>query len=1587
MQTKTKKAVNQPKQEITPSIKHNVAVSDSSPIIDLDPMAGIQSSSSVTTGTIQIATGVAFDADIADTTDTDIKTIKVVLGGAGLNETNDKLVLDAELALNADIAKVTGKTIGTVSGLEYSYTHASKTLIISKTSGAFDPADVAKVVEAIQLKNTDAASQLGTRVATITYTDTDGNESEPATASLSVALYRGFVINGEVADDWSGFSVSSAGDVNGDGLDDLIVGAPFADPNGKLSAGKSYIVFGKANSNAINLSTIADASNPLGGFVINGEAAGDWSGYSVSSAGDVNGDGLDDLIVGAYAADLTGKSKVGKSYVVFGKTNSSAINLSTIADASNPTGGFVINGEAKYDRSGFSVSSAGDVNGDGLDDLIVGADSADPSDKSSAGKSYVVFGKANSSAINLSAIADASNPTGGFVINGEARYDYSGSSISSAGDVNGDGLDDLIVGAIYADPSGKSKAGKSYVVFGKANSSAINLSAIADASNPTGGFVINGETTHDNSGCSVSSAGDVNGDGLDDLIVGADGADPSGKPDAGKSYVVFGKANNSAINLSAIADASNPLGGFVINGGAAGDQSGFSVSSAGDVNGDGLDDLIVGAWDIRPSGRPNAGKSYVVFGKANSSAIDLSAIADASNPIGGFVIHGEAWDDRSGSSVSSAGDVNGDGLDDLIVGAYGADPSGKSYAGKSYVLFGKTDTSAIDLVNLGGDSKYAIDYLGDKNANTLTGTSKDEIFVAGAGDDTLTGNGGMDVFNAGLGKDSILINASNISALEQTGAGNRARVDGGGGVDTLKLDGAGLTLDLTKISNTRIQDIEIIDIRGSGNNTLELNLNDLLDASTSTNILKVLGNSGDIVNASGLIKTTSTETENGIAYDVYTYSDAKAALWVQQNVKVNMHRGFVINGEAAGDESGRSVSNAGDVNGDGLDDLIVGARYADPSDKSDAGKSYVVFGKANGSAINLSAIADASNSTGGFVINGEAAGDQNGISVSNAGDVNGDGLDDLIVGAFFADPNGKLSAGKSYVVFGKANSSAINLSAIADASNPTGGFVINGETRYDRSGYSVSSAGDVNGDGLDDLIVGAYNANLTGKPNAGKSYVVFGKANSSAINLSAIADASNPLGGFVINGEAASDYSGHSVSSAGDVNGDGLDDLIVSAYGADPSGKSGAGKSYVVFGKTNSSAIDLSAIADASNPTGGFVINGEAKYDRSGFSVSSAGDVNGDGLDDLIVGASNARSYAGKSYVVFGKANSSAIDLSAIADTSNPLGGFVINGEAASDWSGFSVSSAGDVNGDGLDDLIVGAYGADPSGKSYAGKSYVVFGKANSSAINLSAIADANNPIGGFVINGEAVLDSSGFSVSSAGDVNGDGLDDLIVGGYQADPSGKSSAGKSYVIFGKTGTGAIDLANLDGDSKYAIDYLGDKNANTLTGTSKNEIFVAGAGDDTLTGNGGMDVFNAGLGKDSILINASNISALEQTGAGNRARIDGGGGIDTLVLEGSDLTLDLTKISDRRIQDIEVIDITGSGDNTLKLNLDDLLHTSTSTNILKVLGDSGDKVNAAGFSDSTIDKTVNGITYNIYTHSDANTHAGVELWVQQEIVML
>ncbi|MEO1208320.1 MAG: Ig-like domain-containing protein [Cyanobacteria bacterium J06638_20] len=501
---------------------------------------------------------------------------------------------------------------------------------------------------------------------------------------------NGFVINGIDVSDRSGVSVSEAGDINGDGFDDLIIGAYGADPDGSSSAGESYVVFGSNQGfvASLNLSDL-DGSN---GFVLNGIAPFDYSGVSVSDAGDINGDGLDDLIIGAYSADPNSGSYAGESYVVFGRAQgfAASLNLSDL-DGSN---GFALNGIAAYDYSGGSVSGAGDINGDGIDDLVIGAAYADPNGNRS-GESYVVFGgQGFAASLDLSDL-DGSN---GFVLNGIAAYDYSGGSVSGAGDINGDGIDDLIIGADGADPNGD-RSGQSYVVFGNDQGFAnrLNLSDL-DGSN---GFVLNGIAEGDRSGVSVSEAGDINGDGIGDLIIGAVSAEPNDN-DSGQSYVVFGNDQGFVASLN-LADLDG-RNGFILNGIAAGDRSGGSVSGAGDINGDGFDDLIIGAAAADPNGE-SSGESYVVFGRAQGFAASLNL--STLDGLNGFILNGIDGGDRSGISVSGAGDINGDGIDDLIIGAVYAGPNGSSYAGESYVVFGRSSLPQVSITATYADAAEA----------------------------------------------------------------------------------------------------------------------------------------------------------------------------------------------------------------------------------------------------------------------------------------------------------------------------------------------------------------------------------------------------------------------------------------------------------------------------------------------------------------------------------------------------------------------------------------------------------------------------------------------------------------------------------------------------------------------------------------------------------------------------------------------------------------------------------------------------------------------------------------------------------------
>ncbi|MCB1590299.1 MAG: FG-GAP repeat protein, partial [Xanthomonadales bacterium] len=345
------------------------------------------------------------------------------------------------------------------------------------------------------------------------------------------------------------------------------------------------------------------------------------------------------------------------SYVVFGKADNAPVDLANLG-----SDGFRIDGIDAGDRSGNSVSGAGDVNGDGLADLLIGATNAGDN----AGETYVVFGKSDSATVDLATLG-----SGGFRIDGVGG-DRSGSAVSGAGDVNGDGLADLLIGAFLASSGNNVEAGQSLVVFGKADSVAVDLANLG-----TGGFTITGIDGGDRSGGSVSGAGDVNGDGLADVIIGAYGGDPRDRGNAGESYVVFGKADSAPVALATLGQ-----GGFLIEGGRGGDFSGRFVAGAGDVNGDGLADLLVGATLADPGGRNQAGESYVVFGKSDGASVDLGNLGAR-----GFRLNGIDAGDQTGRTGASAGDVNGDGLADVIIGAHLSDPGGNESAGESYVVF------------------------------------------------------------------------------------------------------------------------------------------------------------------------------------------------------------------------------------------------------------------------------------------------------------------------------------------------------------------------------------------------------------------------------------------------------------------------------------------------------------------------------------------------------------------------------------------------------------------------------------------------------------------------------------------------------------------------------------------------------------------------------------------------------------------------------------------------------------------------------------------------------------------------------------
>lgn len=603
----------------------------------------------------------------------------------------------------------------------------------------------------------------------------------------------GFTIDGEAPGHYSGRSVHAVGDLDGDGLDELAVAARNADMN----AGRVYVVFGQYAGGPVALSKLEEQQK---GFVIFGELAGDFAGTTVAGLGDVDGDGLGDLAIGAPKASPNGKGS-GAAYVVFGKATSDPVYLALVGTGA---GGFAINGEEQSDFAGRSVAGAGDVDGDGLQDIVVGAYGADPGG-SFSGAAYVVFGREAGKPTELSAIS--SGMGGGFAINGEVSLDFAGFAVGGAGDVNGDGLSDIVVGAYGHDTAGDG-AGRGYVVFGKASASAVLLTDVAAGQ---GGAAFDGQAAYDRAAFAIAGAGDVNGDGFCDVVIGAPLAD-AGSEDSGRAYVVFGGPGMTSGSLDTVAAGTS---GFTLDGTQGRDYAGTSVERAGDVDADGLDDVLVGAPGSNPHGG-DSGRAYVIFGDPSPQSQNLLSFSLGD---GGFSLDGEAGDDYNGFSVAPAGDVNGDGHADVITGARGNDDKGED-AGRSYVVFGG-DFSNLQTQTVGA------------GPDNVAGSADGDFLVGGRGADLITIKG-ADVVYAGEGDDEL--------RCEETAF---VRVDGGAGDDTLRLVGAGLTLDLTARSDLDLVDVEVIDLLDGGH-TLKLQWRDLRALARRSHALTVAGVAGTV---------------------------------------------------------------------------------------------------------------------------------------------------------------------------------------------------------------------------------------------------------------------------------------------------------------------------------------------------------------------------------------------------------------------------------------------------------------------------------------------------------------------------------------------------------------------------------------------------------------------------------------------------------------------------------------------------------------------------------------------------------------------
>ncbi|MCF2494591.1 FG-GAP-like repeat-containing protein [Dyadobacter chenhuakuii] len=852
----------------------------------------------------------------------------------------------------------------------------------------------------------------------------------------------------------AGYAVSSAGDVNGDGYSDVIVGAPFFD-KGESNEGAAFIYHGSASGIASSAAITLEGNQNEAQF-----------GISAASAGDINKDGFSDIIIGAPFYSK-GENKEGVAMVFYGSALGIKSN-GTIMEVNQP--------DAKFGRA---VEGLGDVNGDGYSDVIVGAPMYDKG-QADEGAGFIYHGSAGGIGLAAAMILEADQAG--------AQYGY---SLAGAGDVNGDGYNDVIIGA-YAYDNGQTNEGAAFVYHGSAIGIAKNAAIFFESNQINAQF-----------GWAVATAGDVNGDGYSDIIIGSYLYD-YGQANEGAAFIYQGSAQG--IKTGAIRLESNQ----------AEARLGISVACAGDVNGDGYSDIMIGIWQY-DKGESNEGAVVVHHGSANGITTTAASTLESNQADAGL-----------GWAAKSAGDVNGDGYSDIIIGANGYD-KGQADEGVAFVWLGMAEGVAATPILLEMNQGHALFGWSVSNAGDVNGDGFSDIIIGADGfDNGQSDEGAAFIFHGST--TGININATTQLESNRTHALLGKSVSSAGDING---DGYGdVIVGAIGYSNGEAYEGAAFIFYGSTTGIdknsaviLESNQADALMGRSATSAGDVNGDGyGDVIigaeafdnslfnegaafvyhgSKNGIISQyhIRMESDQETAYMGYSvasagdvngdgYSDVLIGIPWYTNGQIREGVAYLHYGSANGltdlnkvllesdqDESqfGWSVSGAGDVNGDGFEDIIIGS----PTEVS-KDRVHIYYGSVTGvSPANHSSLKIA-DETAFF-----------GACVRSAGDINGDGYTDIIIGAPHYTGS-ILYQGAAFIFSGSVN-------GIPDGSLPSNILTTPQLQTASFTGEAVSGAGDINGDGYSDIILGSYKYS-NGSADEGIALTFYGNSNNNLQN-------------------------------------------------------------------------------------------------------------------------------------------------------------------------------------------------------------------------------------------------------------------------------------------------------------------------------------------------------------------------------------------------------------------------------------------------------------------------------------------------------